>query len=499
MDYMKAISADNNITLSIAMYRPANPKGVIFYNGGGGDPNTPVAWEVALGLIDTFDGLLDYDLMMTDPRGTWDSNILNASDVGIAAVANLLQPFPTSQSAFDAAKASSAAFIKDVEQWSTPPGIVQHVSVKEVVQDYDRIRDALGYDKINFLGLSYGTFRANQYAAYYPQRVGNFVLDAVIPHDITPYYAAQTQIAALNRVLDRADAFCLNNSSCPFFGQGKGSVIAAYKKVLASAPIPAPNCAAEGGSPNCATTVTALNIQQALATDLESEGVDFPTLFQGLVSALQGDASMFGASGAVPSNVNIFTAGTILLECGDSNYQDTTFADWEIALNTGLAVRALKPDRSLMADSDTFQHDPNLIAQPPEWQLQLGCLAWPYPTPPYEPLITEIPMLLVTSDFDGGAPTEWADVMRTQALNSPLVIRHGDDHTTFSLSDQPSTAMMKEFLSTGRLPEAMSNSQVTVYTPGMVRAPMPDPYSIPSGEVAGDVNSGNLTEASILP
>ena len=32
-------------------------------NGGGGDPNTAVAWEVALGAIDTFDGLLDYDLM----------------------------------------------------------------------------------------------------------------------------------------------------------------------------------------------------------------------------------------------------------------------------------------------------------------------------------------------------------------------------------------------------------------------------------------------------
>jgi hypothetical protein len=30
MDYEKPISAVNNITLSIGMYRPANPKGVIF-------------------------------------------------------------------------------------------------------------------------------------------------------------------------------------------------------------------------------------------------------------------------------------------------------------------------------------------------------------------------------------------------------------------------------------------------------------------------------------
>jgi hypothetical protein len=32
-------------------------------NGGGGDPNVVVAWDVALGLLDAFSGLLDYDLM----------------------------------------------------------------------------------------------------------------------------------------------------------------------------------------------------------------------------------------------------------------------------------------------------------------------------------------------------------------------------------------------------------------------------------------------------
>jgi hypothetical protein len=108
-------------------------------------------------------------------------------------------------------------------------------------------------------------------------------------------------------------------------------------------------------------------------------------------------------------------------------------------------------------------------------------------------------MLLVTSDFDGGVPTEWADVFREQAHNSVLVVRHGDDHTTFSLSDQPATALMKQFLATGELPTAMSNSRVSVYTPGMIRAPFPDPYSVPTGEIAGDVNSGNLTESEILP
>jgi hypothetical protein len=31
-------------------------------------------------------------------------------------------------------------------------------------------------------------------------------------------------IAATNRLMLRADAYCQNNSSCPFYGLGKGSV-----------------------------------------------------------------------------------------------------------------------------------------------------------------------------------------------------------------------------------------------------------------------------------
>jgi hypothetical protein len=37
---------------------------------------------------------------------------------------------------------------------SSPPGIIQYVGTREVVQDYEMVRKALGYEKINFLGAS---------------------------------------------------------------------------------------------------------------------------------------------------------------------------------------------------------------------------------------------------------------------------------------------------------------------------------------------------------
>ena len=39
-------------------------------------------------------------------------------------------------------------------EMSSPPGIIQHVGTREVVQDYEMVRKALGYEKINFLGAS---------------------------------------------------------------------------------------------------------------------------------------------------------------------------------------------------------------------------------------------------------------------------------------------------------------------------------------------------------
>lgn len=37
---------------------------------------------------------------------------------------------------------------------SSPPGIIQYLGTREVVQDYEMVRKALGYEKINFLGAS---------------------------------------------------------------------------------------------------------------------------------------------------------------------------------------------------------------------------------------------------------------------------------------------------------------------------------------------------------
>ena len=60
--------------------------------------------------------------------------------------------------------------------------------------------------------------------------------------------------------------------------------------------------------------------------------------------------------------------------------------------------------------------------------------------------------------------------------------------------DQPSAKITKAFLNTGKLALAQNSTLVTVYTPGMVRGPIEDPYLVPTGATAGDIDSGTVVE-----
>jgi hypothetical protein len=63
----------------------------------------------------------------------------------------------------------------------------------------------------------------------------------------------------------------------------------------------------------------------------------------------------------------------------------------------------------------------------------------------------------------------------------------------FIVVDQPSTKITMKFLNDGLLPAAQESELFSVYTPGMTRKPISDPYEVPTGAIAGDVDSGIVT------
>ncbi|KAI1617240.1 hypothetical protein EDD36DRAFT_484980 [Exophiala viscosa] len=460
MDYSRPISSTNNITLGLAMYRPKEPKGVIFYNPGGTDAAAVWAWKAALNQTSSstpdFNGLLEFDLMMADTRGTFSSNELNVS---IEVVVPLLDPYPTNQSGFDAFRQASKAVFQSFVNSSTPPGIVQHVGTRESVQDFESLRVALGYDKIHFLGCSTGSYRVAQYASQYPEHVGRFVLDAISPHGMTIFNQSQYDVAAVNRALLRADAYCQNNASCPFHSQGKGSVPKIYQEIVA---------AAQNSSSSAAFEL------QYDFLNLVSGQPDFPQIFEAFEALLQGQSL-----GSDDSSVTLAAVVGIPIICSDITILENTFAGFQQDL---AAMEKARTPRDI-------KNTPLISSQSGTMQFRLWCAGWPYPTAPLEPLNITAPMLLVTADFDVATPTEKATFQWQQAPNSVLLVRHGDDHVSFNEPDLPTAAIMRNFLSTGSLPAAMNGTQISIYHPGMHRGPIPDPYDVPTGLVAGDIDS----------
>lgn len=114
------------------------------------------------------------------------------------------------------------------------------------------------------------------------------------------------QVAAANRLVQRADAFCLNDPTCPFHGQGNGSVVKAWQTVLTmaeQAPLSALNC---GPGKGCNSPVTARDLQQGAAV-LFNTIPDFPLFNIGLNASLNGDASIFAYQPDVDIRDTVFS------------------------------------------------------------------------------------------------------------------------------------------------------------------------------------------------
>ncbi|EGN95189.1 hypothetical protein SERLA73DRAFT_162724 [Serpula lacrymans var. lacrymans S7.3] len=471
MDYSQPIGSNNTISVGIAMYRPDNPEGVIFYNSGGpGEPVAVMAWEVALNLTQTFNGLLNFDLMMMDVRGTFSSNELNCS---VELFNEIPTTFFTNISEFDAVQTGVKNFAQSCIDLSSPPGIVQFIGTNEMVKDWEAIRIALGYDKISYYGISYGTFYGMEYLYRYPDNCDRFVLDAVFAHGMSDEDTVMYDMKAIDRLLLRADAYCMFNTTCPLHQQGKGSIPAAFQEIITQAtqkPLSAPSCI---NSTVCNSVVTADNIRTAINFEFTSNP-DFPYVDEALYQATQGDASMVGIIERGTTGPATDIASTIVfpLICLDIALDNNSYAGFE------------------QLRSSSYKDDPAMLRVSNIFDIELYCSAWPFPAQPKQLLPTNHTSLMwVTADFDLNLPTEFATFAWAQAPNSVLVVRHGDDHGTLQVPNQPAAAMEVSFLATGVLPNVTDEELVTVYTPGSTRGPIPDPYSVPVGPLAGETST----------
>ena len=110
--------------------------------------------------------------------------------------------------------------------------VLPYIGTTASARDMESIRAAMGVEKLDYIGYSYGTSLGSVFATLYPNSVGNLILDGAIdpsPDDDSEY---GEQGVSIQGALDRVMAWCDADSECPF-GDGKTrkSMDALFEKI----------------------------------------------------------------------------------------------------------------------------------------------------------------------------------------------------------------------------------------------------------------------------
>ncbi|MEW5917189.1 MAG: alpha/beta fold hydrolase [Gemmatimonadota bacterium] len=277
---------------------------------------------------------------------------------------------------------------------------LRQYTTNNIADDIDDVRAALGYDRIDIYGTSYGTRVAFVYMRRHPERVRAVVMKAIAPPDahMPMGYARDAQ-----RALELLVRDCSRDADCarlyPNFATEFDAVIAKARagKLRAAWPNQFASARATLGDsvtiPADALTSTIMGFMQSVDTRAQ--------LPLAIHRAAQGDASMLAQS----------------------------IAQYRSLLSTGISMGM---HLSVMCSEDTRWLDPAVAARDnattflgdARVRSQLGaCRAWPRGDvrDDYDdPVRSAAPVLLVSGELDPNTPQRWGE----QALKTLPNGRH---------------------------------------------------------------------------
>ncbi len=115
------------------------------------------------------------NVLLVDARGTGDSHPLACrNDAGRNAITE----------DDDESPAAARAFAERCRDQLSKTSDLRFYGTADHIRDLDALRAAVGADKLNLIGISYGTRVAQQYAMHFPAHTRTVVLDSVVPNSL---------------------------------------------------------------------------------------------------------------------------------------------------------------------------------------------------------------------------------------------------------------------------------------------------------------------------
>ncbi len=348
-----------------------------------------------------------FDLVSFDPRGVGDSSPVHCLDDAQKDAQLTGDLTPENEADRRKLEADQKELREGCEQRN--PDLIRHMSTADVAADLDRIRAAVGDEKLNFLGYSYGTSIGATYAAMFPKNIRAMVLDGSISPTTDSVDEALAQATGFEHTLANFVAACDKDPNCALHPD-TAAAIAATRASLDKDPV----------------TVKTSSGQRTLGRDL----FDY-----GLATALY-DNSTWGATAQAIKDVRGDGAKTILalVDRQTGRQPDGTYdnsSDAQAMVNC-----ADQKDRPTEAEARAAET--RITEAAPTFGPLLGagltsCSDWPDPAEPTPaPSAAGAPPILVIGTVgDPATPYAWAEQMSAALTGSVLLTYEGDGHTAF--------------------------------------------------------------------
>jgi pimeloyl-ACP methyl ester carboxylesterase len=188
-----------NVVVLPALARAKEPDPIFLFAGGPGQASGDLAQQ-ALAMLDGLNN--KRDIVLIDQRGTGKSNLLNCK-----------MPEPTDADMADPAKrdAKTKKLITECRDELAKRADLTQYTTTIAMADYNEVRAALGYDKINLFGASYGTRSSMEYLRRYPDRVRSVTIDGVAPPSMAlPALFSRDAGAAYDKIFSD----CAKDAAC---------------------------------------------------------------------------------------------------------------------------------------------------------------------------------------------------------------------------------------------------------------------------------------------
>lgn len=310
--------------------------------------------------------------------------------------------------------------------------LLGNVDAMSVARDMELMRHLLGDEKLNFIGFSYGSRLGTAYAGLFPNRVGRFVLDGVVP-SLSPEEWSLGQAVGFENALRSYVTDCLTQLNCPFTGTADQALAKVTALLLQARETPFPT-----------TTGRYLNrslLSNGIAVNLYSQNswTQLTNAFAELINRGRGDLFLRFAETWMGKNP-------------DGSFNSDLFTMISV---TGCLRGAASADPETMATNAQY-----LIEAAPTmgWWFSHGgltCRDWPVP-----PVIDDFdvhatgapPILVIGTTGDSATPYEWAVHLADTLDSGVLLTLEREQHTAYLSGNHCIDRAVNEFLLTGELP-----------------------------------------------